>query len=454
MAQVRATAGGRDVEYWLIEFDKHGNEVLESGGLGSEEMLEALGRSTATDVVLLSHGWNSSWEGAQHQYTAWVSAFLRGRPREDPRPFRPFFVGVHWPSLAFAPTRIERDTMKTLSASRATAPPDSSESLDTSEPVTVDEAIDAYARLLGDTTAIREALRKVLVAEATGTPLESSPAGREGLRELQEATFLVEPPLPSDDDEDVAFAEVVSGSVLPVLGGNSPAKLLGLPLVALRQFSFWKMKQRAYTIGAAGVAPLLNELQRAAGENARVHVVGHSFGCIVVGGAVLAEGRGPTKAVGSVLLVQGALSLWVLADDAYGTGRRGRFRPLRDRRFVDGPIVTSQSSWDYALARFYPAGVRAAVWTPGGPDHLVLGNRKKVPKWGALGTFGAQGARTQDLRLRDVSDDTHFDRGVIYNVECDDVIDDVEGGGWGGAHNDIAHASIGRLWWATALSAT
>lgn len=178
--------------------------------------------------------------------------------------------------------------------------------------------------------------------------------------------------------------------------------------------------------------------------------MGHSFGCIVVSGAVLGDGTPPPIPVRSMVLMQGALSLWAFADDAYESGKPGRFVQLRDRRFVGGPIVSSQSKHDYALGKFYPAGVRVAAWIPGGADHLVLGT--KLPKWGAVGTFGLQGAAAERLKIEEVAADTHIAAGNVYNVNASTVIDDVASGGWGGAHNDIAHQETGQLVWRAALS--
>ncbi|MBS1697844.1 MAG: hypothetical protein JST25_05500 [Actinobacteria bacterium] len=446
MPLIRRTVDGHDIEYWVIEYDKYGNELLDSGSLASDEVREALSASSATDVFVISHGWHGDWDGALAQYDAWVRAFLEATPAQTARPFRPFVVGVHWPSLAFAPTRVDRDAKsKTLSGS------DDADPDDTSAPVSVDSAVDSYADLLGDTAAIRRALKTILDAEHAATPLEKSAPARTALRDLLRAIDLEEPPMPdaeSEDDEDAVLARAVAepGRVLGEGG------LFGLPLLALRQLSFWKMKQRAYAVGTAGVSLLLRDLQSTAGTEARLHVMGHSFGCIVMSAAVLQGGSAPARPVRSMVLLQGALSLWAFADDAYGTGRPGRFRPLRERRFVDGPIVTSQSRFDYALGKFYPAGVRVASWIPGGADHLVLGEGGEVPKWGAVGTFGLQGTGAEALMIREVTADTRLAAGSAYNVDADAVIDDAKSGGWGGAHNDIAHAEIGRLVWRAALS--
>jgi hypothetical protein len=89
-------------------------------------------------------------------------------------------------------------------------------------------------------------------------------------------------------------------------GGSSLGGLLAL----LRMLTFWQMKRRVRLIGESGGAALLDDLLRAAPE-ARVHLMGHSFGCIVASAAVAghaAIGKPPAP-VASLFLVQGAMSL-------------------------------------------------------------------------------------------------------------------------------------------------
>ena len=59
-------------------------------------------------------------------------------------------------------------------------------------------------------------------------------------------------------------------------GAGSLGGLLG----PLRQLSFWMMKKRARTVGEGGMYQFVSQLQQAA-KDTRVHIMGHSFGCIV-----------------------------------------------------------------------------------------------------------------------------------------------------------------------------
>jgi hypothetical protein len=79
---------------------------------------------------------------------------------------------------------------------------------------------------------------------------------------------------------------------------------------------------------------------------------------------------------------------------------------------------------------------------------------RKLPRYGAIGTFGLQGGGLQ-LQTKELSPDAShaygFVAGHIYNVRSDDVIRN--GGGASGAHNDIAHAEVGHVFWEAILAA-
>ena len=114
-------------------------------------------------------------------------------------------------------------------------------------------------------------------------------------------------------------------------------------LAGLRQASFWLMKHRARTVGEQGMHTFVSDLQRACDAN--VHLMGHSFGCIVVSSILGGPGGNGTltRPVNSVVLVQGAMSLWSYAEDIPDSDKPGYFRHLLGKGAVSGPIVTTQS---------------------------------------------------------------------------------------------------------------
>ena len=114
-------------------------------------------------------------------------------------------------------------------------------------------------------------------------------------------------------------------------------------LAGLRQASFWLMKHRARTVGEQGMHTFVTDLQRACDAN--IHLMGHSFGCIVVSSILGGPGGNGalTRPVNSAVLVQGAMSLWSYAEDIPESDKPGYFRHLLAKRAVSGPIVTTQS---------------------------------------------------------------------------------------------------------------
>jgi hypothetical protein len=81
------------------------------------------------------------------------------------------------------------------------------------------------------------------------------------------------------------------------------------------------------------------------------------------------------------------------------------------------------------------------------------GGARELPKYGAIGTFGLQGAGLA-IEPRDISRDVTkaygFVPGRVYNLKSDEVIR--TGGGLSGAHSDIAHPEVGHAFWEAVLA--
>lgn len=204
------------------------------------------------------------------------------------------------------------------------------------------------------------------------------------------------------------------------------------------------MKDRASEVGRGDVHNLLASLRTMA-PNARLHLMGHSFGCIVVTAAVKGpQGVEPVQ-VDTMFLVQGAISLWAYADAIQDEPHTpGYYRDIRASN-VSGAIVTTTSRHDHAVGFWYPAG--AILWDD------VTGQRieGRAPLVGALGAWGAHGIGDPPVHEIEVADDEYIflPRGV-YNVNCDDVICN---GGWpSGAHSDIVKPAIAKLFWRATLA--
>ena len=148
---------------------------------------------------------------------------------------------------------------------------------------------------------------------------------------------------------------------------------------------------------------------------------------------------GLPRPVDSVMLVQGATSLWGFCSSIPSVNSPGYFRAIIEQARVTGPIVTTQSKRDTAVGVFYPvaAGVAQQVAFAAG----------EFPKYGGLGAFGIQGPglTTHDLVMGDAAHAYGFRGGHIYNLEATGVIKD--GSGAAGAHSDIARPEVAHAMW-------
>ena len=192
----------------------------------------------------------------------------------------------------------------------------------------------------------------------------------------------------------------------------------------------------------AFVRALQNSL---AGGGVRVHLMGHSFGAIVTSAIVGGPGgNSPLPIpVRSLVLVQGAMSLWSFARRIpIAPERSGYFHRIVDHACVAGPIVATRSHHDTALGRFYPIAAGVARDMTVGVD--------EYPRYGALGAFGARGLSVGvvDQPVLEVEGAYEFLPGTIHNLDASEVICD--GGGLSGAHSDIFDPEIAHAVWQAA----
>lgn len=432
------TIPGSEIPYYLINFDADGKERLDDpaapNGRLSDTLAEALGSKPYTDCFFMSHGWQGDVPAAKRQYDNWSAAMLgctediaairKARPG-----FLPLLIGIHWPSL---PWGDEDPTARAASFAPGAPNP-------------VEGWIDDAAAKLVDTPRARKALRTIFTAALDDLmPDELPEAVVDAYQVLQEESGLSAegPGAPPGADIDAFDPEAVYQDALEDEGAYGGIPGVGGLLVPLRQLSFWKMKARARSIGESGAADLLRRLQSLAEErDLRLHLMGHSFGCILISAAVNgAGGDSPlVRPVHSMFLAQGALSLWAYCADIPKTpGLPGYFHPLISKGKVAGAIVTTQSRHDTAVRRFYPLGAGVA----GQVDFA-----SKLPKYGGVGVYGIQGPGIplEDRQMLPADADYGFAAGHVYNLESSGFIN--EGGGAVGAHNDIAKTPVAHAFW-------
>lgn len=428
------TIPGSDVRYCLVCFDAAGQEREDDpdrshvDDLFTTRLLDAA-VAPVTDIFFFSHGWMGDVPAAMNQYDRWIRAVAESSSAIPG--CRPLFIGLHWPSRAWGEEEIADGSFAVE---------------DQPGP---DDLLAAYSERLGGTPEVSEALR-VIFDEACRdvAPDQLSPRARQAFLDLNRALDLESNGVaggpdsdrePFDPDAALGAGDDVAFGGVDVFGG-----ILGL----VRLCSYWTMKKRARTVGEGGMHAFVRALQRT--TRARIHLMGHSFGCVVVSSILGGPGGSGAfdRPIDSVYLVQGALSLWSYAAAIpFPPAGSGYFhRVIREGR-IRGPLVTTQSSFDTAVGVQYPR----ASCISGEPDFDVA----EYPKYGAIGTFGLQGLPAElkvDGPMLPVGEAYDFRPGRIYNLEASQFI--AKGSGSAGAHNDIAGPEVAHALWQAAQAAS
>jgi hypothetical protein len=458
-----------NLDYYLVLFDSDGNERPEQDGSLLSKKLAQVVQDGITDVFFSSHGWKGDIPAAISQYNDWIGAMAalvrdRDRARALDPDFNAVIVGVHWPSLPWG----------NEDAGAALLGDDETDEFAVEQQMDSSELVQRYAERIANTDTAKTALTTILAAadddevkaqlaegklppyleRAYQTLFDQAGLGLGGAAAApgsDQQTFTPTLTLSQWMSATPAQAQPGPGGQPGLLGGGFAHNVKDALLMPVRQVSFWAMKHRARHVGETGVHSLLIELQESA-PDARFHLMGHSFGCIVVSAAVsgpLDHGTVVSRLPGpvhSLFLVQGALSLWSFAESIpFPPNVPGYFHPIDlSPALVSGPIVATRSKYDQAVGTFFPLSAKLG-------NELLLG--EELPEFGGVGAYGIQGTAadtTHDMPVLNADAEYGFDAGHIYNIDASTVICH---GGWpSGAHSDIAHPQIAHLFWQAVLS--
>jgi len=439
---------GTSLEYYLISFDEKGNERQEDGGLLSQKVVDVVSSQPITDVFFISHGWLGDLPAAKDQYQRWIAAMANNQADiekiQQLRPgFSPLLIGLHWPSKPWADENLN---------GQAT-------SFDTAEDSQLNDLIEDYARQVSDTEASREALRTIFTAGIEyGTPPDSLPPEVAAAYQvlIAEASLTNEDSEPLDIDPEAIYQsslEAETGDVSFGIGSSIASardKFLQVP----RLLSFWKMKDLARQIGQTSGFDLLSKLQRVADDRVKFHLIGHSFGTIVVSATIAGQktNKNLVRPVNSLSLIQGAVSLWSYsAKVPYRNNLVGYFHPIIAEGKVAGPIITTQSYKDTAVKNAYPAA--GIIGLGLGQDIDFDVNTPKYPGVGGIGTYGIQGEGLDivNIDMRPVGESYDFKPGKIYNLESSEYITVDHVDAFTGAHNAIDKPEVAHAVWSAVL---
>jgi len=432
--------------FWEIRFDADGDP----DGTQADTMLAELPGNGITDLYVFAHGWNNDERHARRLYDGFFG--LVAGQLTDPA-VRAGFAGVVWPSQ-----RWSDEPIPDFAAAPATLVPGAAAAVAADPVVVGTAALDAQTladlkRSFPSATDVLDRMAELLAGASTD---QSTTEFFACLREFSERTAV--------KDETDAGDPTAPGDIPPMLQAAEPARMfetfrdrlrgLGVELAgdtggqasigdkfrgllhgakeALRQATYWQMKNRAGVVGRRGLGPLLGRLP-ATSPGVRVHLIGHSFGARLVSYALagLPDGLSPSP-VKSVTLLQGAFSHFTFDPSvSFDPGKHGELAGRQAR--IDGPLTVCFSSHDDAVGVFYPLASIAS-------GQNLAGAQEALYRWGGMGHDGAQNADARLDPIKAVGGDYRFSRTQILNVDASTVV--CHGGPPSGAHSDIVRPEL------------
>ncbi len=428
-----------------IRFDEQGDIDRD----GERVLLADVDAVGPTDIVVFCHGWNNTPSQASNRYRLFFELFpgLLGAHGEPGRSL--LLLGVYWPSVAWTDEPIG-DFEAAVARGGAAGfdrptewepppPPDEDlrKAIRAAFPKSQRDAVDEVLTLLVERPDDADELQRArdLLAKIARATKEDGDDGEVA----GELPFIAQEG--PDDDLFDRFAGALEEVDINT-GGSGPGGAAGFgdslkrlwhgAQQALRQLTFWQMKNRAGVVGENGLGPLLGRLL-VGRPGLRIHVIGHSFGARVVSYSlkvlpVDVDGREPVQ---SVTLLQGAFSHFVFAAKLpFDVSRSGALSGQQVK--VAGPVVACYSKHDTALGIFYPLASLAS-----GAD--AAGVEREVSRWGAIG-FDGHHPDVDQLGILDVGTKYDFAGRELVSIDASRVVD--EGPPPSGAHSDIIHKEL------------
>lgn len=421
--------GATPAPFYMLPFDKRG--VCEAPATRSR-LLEDVSAGPYTDIFIFSHGWNNDWSGAVGSYRFFINGFIdmvRSRHLALPTPFRPLLVGIHWPSAALTfgdeeGPAMAAETGELLDRAFEAA---ASRVRDLAEALPAPDAARFYALLQQDRLDKDEVLELARLAAPLYAGIDDEVPDAEPLTPATVADAWMN----FSTQSDRPFGEFgAAGASTVAPGAAGEIEQVFDPRLIVRGLTVYQMKDRAGAVGAHGVGPLLRELLQS--SDARIHAVGHSYGCRVMLSAVSFGDAWP-RPLHSMLLLQGAISHLCFGSDIDGKGRPGGYRRAPDRVFL--PILCTFSQNDAPLHRFF---------------HLILRRDKDFgemqiaaageppSRFAALGGYGPRRSGEHLVDVVDAAAGDRYDLSSLISVIGVDATPTI------GGHSDISNTST---WW-------
>ena len=393
-----------------VQFDLNGNPVDDNNhslsvDAAAQPALDGIGAAGATDLIVISHGWNNDKKQARELYDGFFKTLKDLVDKNQvtiPADKKFFVIGVLWPSARFVdPSQIPggaagtTDTATDDIVAQLTVLRGAFEGNATAQ-AAIDDAIAAAPDIEADENA-RTAFVQALKALPSDDPEEhdtittitEASANTDETELLQRLSALpVGTPVPTDADAGGAAS---LGSTLGTMFGGLKSGALALASV----FTYKTMKERAGTVGRTGLAPVLGAIRKKF-PNLNVHLAGHSFGARLVTSAANTPwtGNEATHQATTLALLQGAFSHFGFAVNYLASGKNGAFRDVIAKPAISRNAIITHSTHDMAVGWAYPAA------------SLVLGQvASGVAALNPFGGMGADGAvTTPEAVFEDLND--------------------------------------------------
>jgi len=398
--------------YGEVEFDRDGAFVTP---VQIEQARKLIGDERATDVLVISHGWNNTHGDARALYDRFIDSIVAVRSGVEGATRRRFVIlGMLWPSIQWAAPESDGagasvgGSAAALEAELARQVPDPG----------LRGKLLALVPELETSSAARSDFVTLLRTELPegATDNDDPDSAPQALRDA-DAESVLQAAAGADNDDDAPAAVGGAASIdpagLPALdetgggAGFSVGDILDGARNVLNATTYYTMKDRAGVVGRKGISKLLDELHSKNGQ-VRLHLVGHSFG----GRAVTAAALVTSAPVSSMSLLQAAYSHYGMAQGWDGADKNGEFWKVPKK--IDGPVIITFTRNDKAVGLAYPVASRIA-------RQIGAGLGDADDKYGGIGRNGAlkTPAALAPVPLQSVGGHYAFQQGKVSSLNAD-----------------------------------
>jgi len=398
--------------YAEVEFDKEGAIVTPEQ---VEEARKLIGDERATDVLVISHGWNNTHGDARALYDRFIDSIVAVRSGVEGATKRRFVVlGVLWPSIQWAAP--ENDGAG-ASVGGAAANLEAELARQVADPELRGKLLALVPELETSTAARRDFVTLLRTELPEGSTDDDDPdSAPQALRDADPESVLQA--AAGTDNDDAAPAAVGGAAAIDPAGfpaidekgggaGFNFGDILEGARNVLNATTYYTMKDRAGAVGEQGIAKLLEKLQPKDGH-VRLHLIGHSFG----GRAITAAALATSAPVSSMSLLQAAYSHYGMAQGWDGAEKNGVFWKVPKK--IDGPVIITFTRNDKAVGLAYPVASRIA-------RQIGAGLGDADDKYGGIGRNGAlkTPAALATVPLQPVGGHYAFQQGKVSSLNSD-----------------------------------